>query len=91
VRCRRCARGALWIRDAGGREWQLDVGRTGNFLLEEAEAFEPPYTARVVDLATDPPRERAMASEQMDGDCNACHTEGGAGRGSEAPGRIVAP
>lgn len=81
----------VWITDAAGTTHRLGVGRTGNFLLEEAEGFVLPYTARVVDLAVDPPAERVMVEAQSDGDCNLCHTEDGSGDGSDAPGRIMIP
>lgn len=81
----------VWITDARGTTHRLDVGRTGNFLLEEADGFAMPYTAKVVDLSVDPPAERAMGEAQEHGDCNLCHTEDGGGDGSDAPGRILIP
>lgn len=81
----------VWITDAAGTTHRLGVGRTGNFLLEEAEGFTAPYTAKVVDVSVDPPAERVMVEPQTDGDCNLCHTESGFGDGSDAPGRIMVP
>ncbi len=43
-----------------------------------------PYRPRV----TANGKTRVMASERTDGDCNGCHTEGGA---ESAPGRIMVP
>ncbi len=77
------------VTDAGGRAYTLDVRRTGNFLLEEAEGFVFPYTAKVVDTVTG--AERVMVEQPTHGDCNLCHTENGMGDGSVAPGRILVP
>jgi hypothetical protein len=43
-----------------------------------------PYSAKVSYMG----RERAMAAMQTTGDCNSCHTQGGA---NSAPGRILLP
>jgi len=72
------------ITDASGRIFQLELESSGNFMLEDPDAFTMPYTAKVVSAAG----ERVMVSEQDDGDCNSCHTEGGA---EAAPGRIMLP
>ena len=84
------------ITDADGRVFELVPNASGNFLLEdEAEAnedyvapfttnFRYPYRARVLHDG----RERAMATPQTSGDCNACHTVEGA---NGAPGRILLP
>ncbi|MBK8251199.1 MAG: hypothetical protein IPK82_00835 [Polyangiaceae bacterium] len=75
------------VTDANGVVFNLSVGQTGNFYLEEAESFVTPYTAKVVSSKG----ERAMTASQTDGDCNGCHTQDGGGNGSMAPGRIVIP
>lgn len=77
------------VTDATGRAYTLDVRRTGNFVLDEAEEFVFPYTAKVVDTQTG--AERVMVDEPTHGDCNLCHTEAGSGDGSDAPGRILVP
>jgi hypothetical protein len=71
------------VTDATGVEHRLTPNAAGNFFLEGA-AFPLPYTAKVINAG----RERVMVEAQDDGDCNACHTEGGANR---APGRIFLP
>lgn len=74
------------LTDATGRVVQLPVGPTGNFSLR-AESSAPltmPFRAKVVRNGV----ERAMATPQSSGDCNACHTEKGA---NGAPGRILVP
>lgn len=84
------------LTDAAGRVFTIVPNSAGNFFLEpasredlqpggaRADAFELPYTARVRFEG----RERVMLAPQTSGDCNACHTLGGA---SGAPGRIVLP
>jgi hypothetical protein len=74
------------VTDSQGRVYELPVNASGNFFLEEA-LFTLPYSAAVVSSKG----ERTMAAKQTSGDCNLCHTEQGAGNGSAAPGRIVAP
>jgi mono/diheme cytochrome c family protein len=74
------------ITDAAGRVVSLPVGPTGNFSLS-AESSAPltmPIRAKVVRNG----KERAMATPQSSGNCNACHTENGA---NGAPGRILTP
>jgi hypothetical protein len=72
------------VTDAAGRVFELTPRSSGNFMLEEPDAFTMPYTARVVS----PDGERVMVAKQHDGDCNACHTESG---DDGAPGRIMVP
>lgn len=72
------------ITDAAGRVFELETEPSGNFMLEDPDAFTPPYQAKVVVGI----EERVMVSEQEDGDCNGCHTESG---GNDAPGRIMRP
>ena len=74
------------ITDANGVVSSLKVGTTGNFSLSKA-GFAYPYKAKV----TSAKGERVMNGEQMDGDCNKCHTQDAGGNGSTAPGRIVVP
>ncbi len=45
-----------------------------------------PYKAKVVSGA----KTRVMATAQMDGDCNRCHTETGLQK-EKTPGRVMAP
>ncbi len=70
------------ITDSAGRELVTTTNPGGNFIIFENVAT--PYRARVRYQG----RERAMASQQSDGDCNSCHTQSGS-RG--ARGRIVLP
>lgn len=70
------------ITDSAGRELVTTTNPGGNFIIFENVAT--PYRARVRCRG----RERAMTSQQSDGDCNSCHTQSGS-RG--APGRIVLP
>lgn len=76
------------VTDSVNRVYDLPVGPTGNFFLEEAP-FDPPYSARVIS----PKGERAMGAKQTSGDCNLCHTEQGAAMppSPAPPGRIVLP
>lgn len=74
------------IFDANGNTFTANVGSTGNFSSDQAPAF--PITAKVVDNATQ--KERIMSTKVPSGDCNACHTEFGAGNPTP-PGRIMAP
>ena len=71
------------IHDANG-DHPLPVLADGNFRSHAADNVTVPFTARVVYMG----RERAMLGAQTSGDCNACHTAGGA---SGAPGRIALP
>lgn len=74
------------ITTADDQVLTLPVNAAGNFMYDQLElgpvAF--PIHARVVrgDL------EVAMATPQMTGDCNSCHTEQGT---NGAPGRILSP
>lgn len=74
------------ITDATMKVTELTVNQSGNFLWDNSVhgGLTFPITARVVRGD----QERVMFSPQMDGDCNACHTENGM---NGAPGRIVAP
>lgn len=61
----------------------LPVNAAGNFFSESTTAgFTLPYKARIVANG----KTLAMATPQMDGDCNTCHTENGK---NGAPGRII--
>lgn len=70
------------ITDANGQETRLSPNSAGNFYVRGRIAT--PYKAKVVVGG----KERAMSASQTSGDCNSCHTEGGA---NGAPGRITAP
>lgn len=74
------------ITDANDAEFRRSVNASGNFLLRRSEvaSFAFPLRAKVVYQG----RERAMATPQMIGDCNACHTQQG---DNGAPGRITLP
>jgi mono/diheme cytochrome c family protein len=75
------------ITDAQGNDHPLAVNGAGNFNHNDLfgfGAFSTPYKARVVYNG----KTRAMSAPQTSGDCNGCHTEGGA---SGAPGRIMLP
>jgi mono/diheme cytochrome c family protein len=76
------------ITDAAGTVVTLPVNSSGNFSYggsRRSGALQLPFTAKVV--AADG-KVRAMSSPQENGDCNSCHTVGGA---NGAPGRIMAP
>lgn len=61
----------------------LPINEAGNFFSNSTTAgFTLPYKARVVANG----KTLAMASPQMDGDCNVCHTKNGK---NGAPGRIT--
>ena len=63
----------------------LPINAAGNFRSTKTTAgFTLPYKARVKANG----KTNAMASSQMDGDCNTCHTATGA---NAAPGRIFFP
>ncbi len=70
------------ITDASGATYAATANRAGNFSFRQALQF--PITASVSSNG----RTRPMATPQMSGDCNSCHTQKGA---FGAPGRIVAP
>ena len=71
------------VIDATGREISLQPNAVGNFGARRT-GLVTPYRAKVVFEG----RELTMASEQTNGDCNACHTLEGK---EMAPGRIVIP
>lgn len=63
----------------------LSVNAAGNFVSKSTSAGVPvPYKARVRAGG----KVNAMASPQMSGDCNSCHTQAGA---EGAPGRVQFP
>ncbi len=70
------------ITDANNAVYTLAVNSAGNFSTQTVMAFpikaEVHYNGKV----------RAMATPQMTGDCNSCHTQFGA---NMAPGRIALP
>ncbi len=72
------------VIDANGTSLTMNVNSAGNFYSQARTAIALPYTAKVVQNGL----ERVMATPQEDGDCNGCHTEGGA---NMAPGRIMLP
>ena len=70
------------VTGADGTTLTLIPNTVGNFSYRGALAT--PYKVKVVSMG----RERAMGGAQTSGDCNSCHTKGGA---NGAPGRIVLP
>ncbi len=74
------------ITGSDGKEFVLATNAAGNFSLEKAAAadLKLPYKAKVR-VGT---KENVMASAQVAGSCNSCHTKTGA---NAAPGRIVTP
>ena len=80
--CNGTATAQIVITDANGQTITLAPNSAGNFRSSAALAF--PIHAKVVANG----QERAMASAQMSGDCNACHTQNGL---SMAPGRVTLP
>jgi hypothetical protein len=72
------------ITDANGGVHTLTVANTGNFNFK-SNGIPLPYQAKIVSKDG---KIRAMATPQMSGDCNSCHTQDGA---NMAPGRIMAP
>lgn len=80
--CNGQAGAVVVITDANGKVTKLTPNAVGNFYLTTKIAL--PYKASV----TANGKERAMATPQTSGDCNACHTEQGT---QNAPGRIMAP
>jgi len=61
----------------------MTVNAAGNFFSSKSTAgFTLPYKARIVANG----KTMAMATPQMDGDCNTCHTDSGR---NGAPGRIT--
>jgi mono/diheme cytochrome c family protein len=71
------------VTDTNGQVVTMLVNAAGNF-YSAGVALVPPFTAKV----TDGTNTRAMSGAVTAGDCNSCHTEGGA---NGAPGRIMAP
>lgn len=71
------------VTDARGMTFKTVANEVGNF-FEEIPGFRPPYTAKIHFAG----RTRVMEREQMDGDCNGCHTQVGR---ELAPGRILRP
>lgn len=80
--CNGQAGATVVITDANGAVTKLTPNAAGNFYLKTKVAL--PYKASVIANG----KERAMATPQTSGDCNACHTEQGT---QGAPGRIMAP
>ena len=74
---------SLIVTDSNQQKSTITVKQGGNF-LSTFGAFALPYRVKVVSGG----KERAMATAETNGDCNACHTEAGT---NGAPGRIVAP
>jgi len=74
------------INAADGEVLTLTVNESGNFMFDQLElgAVAFPIQAKVVRGS----EVRAMATPQMTGDCNSCHTAAGQ---KGAPGRILAP
>lgn len=78
------------VTDGTGKETRIPVStrENGNFVSQSS--FTKPVHVRVE--SADGTKKRAMSTELDlaggDGDCNGCHTEGGA---NKAPGRIAAP
>lgn len=74
------------ITGSDGKEFVLATNAAGNFSLDKgaASALKLPYTAKVR-VGT---KENAMATAQVAGSCNSCHTKSGA---NAAPGRIMTP
>ena len=70
------------ITGADGKVYNLLANEAGNFYTTESVAM--PYTARVLFNG----KERKMMSPQSSGECNSCHSQGGA---NGAPGRILSP
>lgn len=68
----------------GGLRAVFTVNAVGNFMGDVPSGLPNPYRARVVRGTA----QLLMATPQVDGDCNTCHTEQGL---NGAPGRIVAP
>jgi len=81
-RCRGTPSVTVRITDANGVEHVATSNQAGNFSF--GGSIPKPYTAQVESGG----RVRAMATPQVDGDCNSCHTVQG-NRG--AAGRIVIP
>ena len=80
--CNGTAAAQIVITDNNGQTITLTPNSAGNFSSRAAVAF--PIRAKVVANG----QERAMATPQATGDCNACHTQNGT---SMAPGRVTLP
>ncbi|MEW5741329.1 MAG: hypothetical protein AB1938_20570 [Myxococcota bacterium] len=73
------------LDSAGAVQATLPLNEAGNFYSSSTMAgFTLPYRARI----TANGKSLEMASLQMDGDCNTCHTDSGR---NGAPGRITWP
>ena len=73
------------ITDKNGVVLSLEVNSVGNFYRKVSQgAVALPYTAKIKYDG----RERVMATAQMSGDCNSCHTQAGT---QDAPGRVLLP
>lgn len=72
------------ITDSKARVLSLPVNAAGNFQIEHTAKLTPPFKATV----SNGTKTTAMMGSVTSGDCNSCHTVGGA---NGAPGRIVAP
>lgn len=71
------------VTGADGVVTTMNVNSVGNFYT--LKTIKTPYKAKVVNAAG---KERAMGTEQTNGDCNSCHTVDGV---KPAPGRILLP
>ncbi|HEU4536001.1 MAG TPA: c-type cytochrome [Polyangiaceae bacterium] len=74
------------VTGANGVTVTRPVNAAGNFLLLQSQASGLTFPIRA-EVHYDG-RVRKMATPQMSGDCNSCHTQGGK---NGAPGRIVLP
>jgi hypothetical protein len=70
------------ITEANGTVHDLATNAAGNFYLKGS--ITTPYTAKVLWNG----KTHAMGTPQTNGDCNSCHTQGGA---NAAPGRVILP
>lgn len=76
------------VTDANGKTITMPVNAAGNFYKQSLTKLATPYVAKVLFQG----RERIMAKEQTNGDCNSCHTQDGEPDGDDqTPGRIVLP
>ncbi len=72
------------IIDAKGKVLTLKTNKTGNFSTRRGQSFAFPITAKVIYKG----KISEMYTPQTSGDCNLCHTQGGA---HGAPGRVAIP
>jgi hypothetical protein len=73
------------LDSSGAVKATLPINEAGNFFSDSTSAgFALPYRARIVANG----KTLQMATPQMDGDCNTCHTDSGR---NGAPGRITWP